>query len=162
MSDVMSETAAPMRPRRRRPLLVIVLVLAAAFGLVEYLNFSGFCWSERRYFSDRELIDRAILFDLKALEDTDYIKDRKRYGSLDEFYAANPDCCRLVRGEHHLRAEADWRWLGGYTAVAEVFYRLRDAGPRQFFYRYSLVSACGSVGDRMGHEQSTKPPKQSD
>jgi hypothetical protein len=53
-----------MKPRRL--LFLGSLVLAVAIiGVFEYLNFSGYCYSERRYLSDRELIEKAVQYNLK-------------------------------------------------------------------------------------------------
>jgi hypothetical protein len=135
------------------------LVILSALTIAELLNFTGFCWADLRYYSDRELIGAAIQYELRMNEAADYIKDRKRYQSLEQFLTVNPDCCGMSRWGHNLQLDGIWvRAFGWYIAVANIWYRLRDDGPNQFFNRYSFVNACGGVVNRMGSEEPMGPP----
>jgi hypothetical protein len=138
------------------------LVILLPLTLAELLNFTGFCWADLRYYSDRELINAAIQYELHTNEAADYIKDRKRYKSVEEFLAVNRDCCRVYRWGHNLQLDGIWvRVFGWYIAVANIWYRLRDDGPNQFFDRYTFINACGEIKNRMGNEEPIGPPQAS-
>jgi hypothetical protein len=130
--------------------------------LAEFLNFTGFCWADLRYHSDRELINAAIRYELHMNEAADYVKDRKRYKSVEEFLAVNRDCCRVYRWGHNLQLDGILvRVFGWYISVANIWYRLRDDGPNQFFNRYTFINACGEIMNQMGSEYPFGPPQAS-
>jgi hypothetical protein len=78
---------------------VIVAGSAVVVAAVEHLSFTGFCFADKRYHSDRELMDFAIM---RALNFSDSVTrdsrdEPKTYRSADEFRETNPDCCELYR-----------------------------------------------------------------
>jgi hypothetical protein len=78
------------------PLVVILL-------LVFSLNYSGFCFKEFRYLSDREQMES--LFNIwnrssiskTVLIDGEYqvLKRKNRYANFDEFLEKYPNCCEI-------------------------------------------------------------------
>jgi hypothetical protein len=154
----MASSGLAARAKRLSSGAIFGLAILLAVTSAEFLNFTGFCWADLRYYSDRELINAAIGYELRMNEAADYVKDRKRYQSLEEFLAVNRDCCRVYRWGHPLELDGVWvRVFGWYIAVVNILYRLRDDGPRQFFDRYSFVNACGKVMNRMGSESQIGP-----
>ncbi len=82
-------------------LAIIVLPLTVILLLVFTLNYSGFCFKEFRYLSDREQMES--LFNIwnrpsiskTVLIDGEYqvLKRKNRYAHFDEFLAKHPNCC---------------------------------------------------------------------
>ena len=78
----------------------VLLILFVYFGL----NYSGFCFAEKRYLSDEEKV-RAV-FDYQNSRDTLPIKNfpgisypkHIKYKSFDEHIALYPECCSLNPG----------------------------------------------------------------
>ncbi|HYX18928.1 MAG TPA: hypothetical protein VE944_32180 [Nostoc sp.] len=75
----------------------VLLILFVYFGL----NYSGFCFAEKRYLSDEEKI-RAV-FDYQNSRDTlplNNAPDPKhiKYKSFDEYIALYPECCSVNPG----------------------------------------------------------------
>jgi hypothetical protein len=136
-----------MKPRRL--LFLGSLVLAVAIiGVFEYLNFSGYCYSECRYLSDRELIEKAVQYNLKNPPGVGGVT---QYASLDEFFAMNADCCFLERGGHETLQEGTWvRLFGWYVAVADIWYRLGDVGLDAYYNSLVALNSCGQVKQRLG------------
>src|SRR6266478_3225607 len=106
---------------KRRPLMYSLgAAILCTFTLIEYLNFTGFCYAQRRYFGEQELVDFAI--------------KREIYGSVEDFHKVNPNCCILYRWGHPDLAEGIWvRSFGWYISVAEIWYRLSTKSPSKFF-----------------------------
>ena len=133
---------------RKRVLIPLVLALATIIGAMEYLNFSGFCYSEQRNLSDQELIERAVQYNLKNPPGIDGLM---QYASLNEFFVTNPDCCLLKRDGHETLQEGTWvRLFGWYIAVADIWYRIREGGPEAYYHSYVALNSCGQVKQRMG------------
>jgi len=56
----------------------IKIILLIAFITIEYLNFTGFCYSEIRYLAKEELLKRG----------------------MGEIYEENPNCCAIFESPH--------------------------------------------------------------
>ena len=77
----------------------------AILTLISGLNYSGFCFEEGRYLSDKERI--RLIFDainsqtslpvLTVDRGTQYY-DHLPYASFDDYLAENPDCCKINPG----------------------------------------------------------------
>ncbi len=145
--------------RVHRPIIIgsLALALAAVVGTIEYLNFSGFCYSERRHLSDKELIEKAIQYNLK---NPPRIQSVTQYASLNEFFATNFDCCVLHRDGHETIQEGSWvRLFGWYIAVADIWYRIGEGGPNAYYDSLVALNACGQVKQRLGPFYSfPRPP----
>jgi hypothetical protein len=75
----------------------VLLILFVYFGL----NYSGFCFAEKRYLSNEEKI-RAV-FDLQNSRDILPIEnfpdpEHIKYKSFDEYIALYPECCSVNPG----------------------------------------------------------------
>lgn len=105
----------------------IKIVLLTIFLTVQYLNFTGFCYSEGRYLSKDELLKRG----------------------MGKIYEENPDCCSLYNiqdrdfgyfvnnlfGFHHF----------GLVTVSKRGIREGD-DPREAYKRsWAYITSCGVV-----------------
>ncbi len=149
---------------KRRPLMYSFgAAILCTFTLIEYLNFTGFCYAQRRYFGEQELVDfaikRAIHFSDLVTSD---VREREIYGSVEDFHKVNPNCCILYRWGHPDLAEGIWvRSFGWYISVAEIWYRLSTKSPSKFFRAHVFMSACGEIKDVQGSIESTLPLRSS-
>lgn len=83
----------------------ILLLLCAIFLPFFALNYSGFCFRELRYLSDREQMESLFsiwnrsIFDNIVIDGEFKVLERKnRYASFDEFLAKHPNCCHIDPG----------------------------------------------------------------
>jgi hypothetical protein len=129
----------------RRIMIALGVALICAIVLVEYLNFSGFCYSERRYPSDAELIARAIAYNLER-HSPDSSRS-KMYASLDDFYRENPKCCEILRwSSGPFGNPLILRLFGVYESLVDIAYRINDGGGVDNFYgSMTIVNSCGKI-----------------
>ena len=136
---------------------IILGVVVCGIGLFEYLNFSGFCYRERRYLRDEDLLNIAVRH---AIARIDRIADHVTYNSIEEFYAVNPNCCRIYKEGHWILPEGIWvRAFGWYVSVARVWYKVKEASPRNFYDALISLDACGKVLQMDGTLESIPPTK---
>jgi hypothetical protein len=89
---------------RMRMLFLIAVAAICILAAWEYLNFTGFCYGQRRYLSNQEMIDAAVLYEINTnaryyVQDVrDNLAWTKKYASIAEFHKENPHCCTV------------WRW----------------------------------------------------
>lgn len=141
-------------------------VVASLCALIVYetLNFTGFCYEQKRYLSDEELINAAVRYEIGEQYNlhAHNIDDRpawtRRYISVEEFHHINPNCCFVHRwGFPGNYGEGIWtRIFGWYVALVDLQFRTRDTGPKQFYSAAAFVNACGAVGETFGTD-STAP-----
>jgi len=146
-----------MKPRYMMYLVGVAIL--CTFTLVEYLNFTGFCYAQRRYFSEQELVDFAIkqVIHFSDLV-TSQVHDREVYGSVEDFHKLNSNCCILHRGGHQDLEEGVWvRSFGWHISVVEIWYRLSAEPPNEFFHASVFMSACGEIKRIGGSIASTLP-----
>ena len=141
-----------MNLSRRTVAATIVVLVIAAVAVVEYLNFSGFCYPQRRYLSSNELIASAIQDNLRRHSPAPNATRRKMYVSLEEFYQQNPDCCELSRWDTGPFGNSVLlRLLGHYEALVNIVYRINDGpGEESFYGSMTLVGSCGAVHEVRG------------
>ncbi|MBU6462094.1 MAG: hypothetical protein KGK01_05595 [Bradyrhizobium sp.] len=137
-------------------LVVTGIVLAIGLSLIEYLNFTGYCYAEARYLNDDELTRIAIADALKHVPDTVGIV---HYSSVEDVLAKNPDCCAVHRQHRGLFEDllpGTWvRAFGWYIAAIEVAYRYRETPSLNYLDSFTLVNACGRIGERLGSYSSS-------
>lgn len=104
---------------------------------------------QRRYLTERELMDKAVE---RALDRAANIlgKERVGYASVQDFYHANPTCCRFVQKDELL--PSGWqRWLGFYALKADVDIDTTDGKTRPPFQYVSVyMDSCGRTGPVFG------------
>lgn len=140
-----------------RPRTIFLILFLVGVGIFEYLNFSGFCYSERRYLKDQELIDAAVRHAIARL---DRFPNHLTYSSAEEFHSVNQNCCRIYKEGHPSLPEGTWvRILGWYVAVVRVWYKVEENGPRNYYDSYVSLNACGQVLQFKGTLESIPPTK---
>jgi hypothetical protein len=142
--------------RRVSPIQWFALALVCLVGALEFLNFTDFCYSERRYLGDEGLIDATIRYELEQASR----KGFNKYTSVAQFHEVNPKCCTMMKwGDPVVRTGsrgfAIWmrRILGDYFIVVDLKYRIKDEGSEQFDSAHYLINSCGrprSVVSRWG------------
>jgi hypothetical protein len=129
------------------------VILSAAVAAFELLNFSGFCYSQFRYYSRSEMIDIAARYQIERRS-----SDEKHDRSLDQFHQENPNCCSLYAWGHDFESSIVFRVVGFYRATAEIWYRVSDPDARYPFYRaYISMNACGRVVGYRGIQEASGP-----
>jgi hypothetical protein len=91
-----------MRLLYRPWFIVLLTLLSCALVLLESLNFTGFCYSQRRYLTDDDFFLSAKSV---ALNDLRRYPGQASYESVEALDHDNPKCCKLNRegGDPHER-----------------------------------------------------------
>jgi hypothetical protein len=156
MAEILIDTSNDGRPNGRRGLgrklaCACAAGLLCALAVIEYLNFTGFCYADKRYHSDQELIDLAITRGLKFVSELQGSEiygsgEPIEYKSLAQFHQINPECCVLHRWGHSDLEEGLWvRAFNWYMVVAEIWYRIKSTGPNQFYRVTVFMNSCGVI-----------------
>lgn len=137
-----------------RRIFLALLVFLSPLILLEYLNFTGFCYSQGRYYSDEQLIDIAIS-DITRTHSPSNPEKNKRYESVGEFRQQNPECC-IVYNYGHPFLDPIWvRIFGFYRVLVEVWYRANESsGIDNFYDSLTSFDACGQIIRRQGIPES--------
>lgn len=94
---------------KKRNFIKFIIIISAIVSLYLVfggaMNYTGFCWDQKRYLSEEERIRIAI----KGINELDfvYIQDKAkndggdnfdyiRYKNVEEFLKQNPSCCRVL------------------------------------------------------------------
>jgi len=87
---------------------IYFLLLVACFGIYAAMNINGYCWPEKRWLSDQEILEGTINYVNSRGPDSANISnkqagvyDKKRriaYKNSEEFLKNNPDCCQIHHG----------------------------------------------------------------
>lgn len=116
------------------------------FFLLQFLNFSGFCYSDLRWYSKRQLVD-IYLFGPEGLKMTEAEKIKKLKEDQDGEY---PDCCRTHK-YFSVPTFAE-KLINGFlgSRIYEIEINSPDpdgSGPEEEYYTswYSLTT-CGGGG----------------
>lgn len=136
---------------------VIRAIFSAPIIAIVLLNLNGFCWSQKRFLSDLELIDLAIQ---KNLDFHDPNSSRsKLYSSSADVRAQNPGCCSIQRqtNEDAELPQFLMRITGMYASTVSLLYQTSDTGSEKFYESYVIIGACGDVGRLYGMPTATGP-----
>jgi hypothetical protein len=120
-------------------------VFLSVIVALEYLNFSGFCYSKKRYLSDDEFFAIAIKNNLDRHSPDS--RRSKMYASLEEFYRENPKCCEIMRWNTGFAGSSlVLRFFGVYDVLVDIVYRINDGGGVDNFYGSdTTINSCGTV-----------------
>jgi hypothetical protein len=152
----MSALPVPPAPTLRRPSRLPTAAAAILVGFlgIQFLNFTGFCYRDMRYYSSLELIDRAIAYRIRGTPRANV----KAYASVREFHELNPNCCALYARGPYFEDTTLFRVFGFYRAVAEIWYRYSDTDPTYPFYQaYISLDACGGYAGFSGTQETRGP-----
>lgn len=157
--------------------LKVIVFASVLFGVayIAYLatlSYSGYCFSERRYLSDQERIERAVTFVLASMTppvaryDISPVDKRRKtfqegtrdyvpYRSVHEFFELNPNCCVVVdrftyRGGETYIPNFWNRLTGAVSAVISMKYQVRyrdkdGAVHVEYAEAAPAISSCGHV-----------------
>jgi hypothetical protein len=74
--------------------IALPLLLISPF----YLNYSGFCWSDRQFMTDAKMIHSAM-GEIVSLNNSRRVDSMAKqpipYLDIEDFKRENPDCCRI-------------------------------------------------------------------
>lgn len=142
-----SQPSLDTHPHQRAWRLVVLLTILAFFLSAQYLNHTGFCYTEGKYLSDQEIIDRFLFrqaaADMSFEEKANALKNRNG-GSY-------PYCCRLKNDPLLL----DWfdefvnKLFGRYLLEVEIISQNDDMTSRNSDpYRtdHITITSCGVPG----------------
>jgi len=123
--------------------VIYILLLLLAIGSVPAgLNYSGFCWEQKRWLSDEE-----FLLAMLGYEEGDTIRNEERKTFLRE----HPDCCYLSTGDIPLRDNGTFirflnRIMGTY-ASGEVHSKRHKQNELEDDYNLQsiVLDTCGNA-----------------
>lgn len=109
-----------LRNNKLKTAIIIILLI------IQYLNFTGFCYSELRYLSKEELL--------------------KHLGAI---YEENPNCCSLYdikdRDMNYFLNNFFARHFYGLVIITKRDITQYDDPKETYVRRWSYISSCGSV-----------------
>lgn len=128
------------------------------------LNYTGFCWSEKRWLSSQEKINVAVSevirkrsVNVSEEASSSVLKYRVirgvPYGSKEEFFSVNPNCCDLVgRAEDGFRPLLIEKLFGNFSCMVRVRFKFRyidEAGVlrERFEEEFPVIKNCGIAWD---------------
>jgi hypothetical protein len=132
-----------------------IMLLPLLFLMLGSLNYSGFCYSKKRWLSDEEII-RAAVFQANSSTTLAVlgIRNGVPYESVDDLLAANPGCCSIGHdggGEGPRKPFSTFEKLtgfGGEVVTIKFTAKCMDEYGRQQPARLRLtlaVTNCGLV-----------------
>ena len=133
---VINGTAGTMKNKLPKK-YIIWPILLLVFLPWQYLNLSGFCYKEKRYIPERELIDRYL--SMQPL-----LNGKSR--SLDDY----PNCCKITL---HSSSNSGIGILLNSIIFNLVFYEVVTYFPREdvsshpknsFYQSYGSIDSCGT------------------
>jgi hypothetical protein len=99
------------------PWRTVIITVIIVFAAVQFLNFTGFCYSEGHYLSDSNLVDLATNAHVGQLNAA---HKRGLALSLNTGFHEDPACCSVHRWGHWSLPEGLWvRLFGRFRAVVE-------------------------------------------
>jgi hypothetical protein len=128
----------------RRAAAVVFAALFVMFAIIEYRNFTGFCYSQARWLADADLIRHAIRYNLQKQPKGAGVIE---YDSVEAFLARNGNCCvifRRDRDEFENVLDGTWvRVFGWYVLIVDVWYQYKETGPNNFIQSDVAMTSCG-------------------
>jgi hypothetical protein len=109
-------------PRLAAISTVLVLGLAAAVSadpLTRYLN--GYCFSQSRYISGEEFIERALIYRARDMRGLSGKASREE---VQAYLRQYPECCRVEGDDFFLSSSFDDRLLGFKTTWVNIIHPL--------------------------------------
>jgi hypothetical protein len=133
-------------------MLVAGTLAGLAVLLTSGLNYSGFCISEGRYLTERELIEIGARDEFRFYPPHNYVasdvevRQPIAYGSFEDFVSRNPNCCSLTRtGRKDSVPTLSHRILGHFATFVRVEYRVEEGVPDvpETTVSYVAITNCG-------------------
>lgn len=159
------QTSEPVFIRMKKTFLVSIVFISAFFLSIGKLSYSGFCFPELRYLSEREKTSAAIQYILQryppAIEqnktsdsgDLSTFRDQPRhpisYSGIEQFLKINSMCCELSdTAEDGYRPSFLDRLFGYFSTFVRVrysvrFYDEKNTESSKVDQYFVAVSSCG-------------------
>ena len=134
---------APIPAWQRSVGILGIFGLVAGLSLIQFLNFTGFCYRDLRYYSDQEFKDAAVRSILS--DQAKRASSQQYFPSIREFYNDNPDCCRIYRWRDDPLVSLWARVFGWYVVLIDVIYRLPWYAENRYFNANAYADACTAV-----------------
>ncbi len=133
------------KPRRRRRRLFVAMGLLLLLGILESLNFTGFCYSDRRWYSERQLVD-MYLFGREGLILTEEEKIARLKKERNGVY---PDCCYIDGYFTMYGRDRNFidTFLGYPVYSVESYFPDPGGGKYPYANRVATLNACGGDAD---------------
>jgi hypothetical protein len=145
----------------RHPIRVLAALVIIALMLTYFLHRSSYCIAERRFVSDREMINAAIKDEMRPINGHALYGTGRNPGEkylpikdAEEFELLNPGCCRILTGDEESKALYFYSLLSGvlgyYAVVVGIDHKIRyldeqGIGRARPVYSTVPVSSCGKV-----------------
>lgn len=116
-------------------LLISVIFLMLRMGL----NYSGFCWAEKRWLSEDEKIEAAVAHvnqPGKRHIDGKWV-ERIPYESKEAFLEENPDCCYFGKFPTHFTTMPDGHYAPRPTFIEKVAGYYADVINMQYIEHFT-------------------------
>jgi len=111
-------------------LAILILPLGIILSVVFTLNYSGFCFKEFRYLSDREMMESLFnIWNSSYLDNVNFeILERKnRYANFDEFLAKHPNCCEIdPEGGYDIGPPKFINRITGYDSGRRILFEFNE------------------------------------
>lgn len=114
---------------KKHPIKTFVLIpMFIVFAVVQYLNFTGFCYEQKRYITKDELLKIAG----------------------GEILEENPDCCEITDKYFADESSDDFlnKLFGRYHYGVTTY--LKDYNDYPYYVSYIAINQCGKVIDYTG------------
>ncbi|MFT6332160.1 MAG: hypothetical protein ACJAW3_000488 [Lentimonas sp.] len=109
-------------------------IFSIIFIIIQFLNWTGFCYSEKRYLADQEIIEKTVAI--------------SRDEDLKKEYENNPDCCELKNGHEFLSGFETFlnNLFGYYVYEVNVFFKDNSSFIENYPYymRGISINSCAS------------------
>ena len=134
-----------------RPKWIVITSLLVGLIVIQYLNFTGFCYRQCRYYSDHDLMDIVSKYGRQRYRNVHTIN----YSSLDDLIASNPNYCKIYRWGHRLASDGVWtRVFGWHIVYVLLGYKIRSQPPNNYLSIDASVNACGFIVESSSSVQS--------
>ena len=148
----------------RRPAAYVAFGVAT--GWLLFLYMTGFCFSERRYITDTEFIERALVYEARSIRG---LAPAPSHADVQAYLAENVECCRVEGADFAMDSSFMDRVVGIKLTWVRIFHPLSDeaVSKRQNIFthaeKYVALDRCGRALKRTGehlHETEIKkwPP----
>jgi hypothetical protein len=121
--------------------IALFALLLCAVSLLEFLNFTGFCYSQQRYLTDDDFFLAAKKRTLDSLK---IYPGQIVYDSVEALDRANPRCCKIDR-EGGDPQESWARAFGWHVVDVEVRIKANDQLDKPYYRTTVSLSSCGRV-----------------
>ena len=135
---------------------LVGLAAIVVLGFFELLNLTNFCYRDKRFHGENELISVAINLNIARFDSKG--ERNKAYSSVSDFLSQNPDCCKLYYNDDLMHVGFLGRLIGLRYVVVNVFYKMSDtADVYKYYGSWVKMNSCGEALDTKGIPEQFGP-----